>query len=270
MLLRASVAGLDWRVFGCLLEAQVLLQPFEILHGPVHHKTNLGHCVQCLGQVCLGAAFLKFCATPQPTGSNPGKDLMYLEAFPNVSSVRGLINACSSACISFSQEAFSWAACPCSPQPQPALPLPLSLAPSKPRLPLKPVGFALGAVGAHEPGVLLRSFAPPPSPGLLRSPLLTQQSPPGQHSPSDSCKTGTVCPGNVQERLNTNKVDVSMGLFNKCCVLPSERSVYLGGCSAGSVHAGEMFLDQSAAWTAGIQQWDNKHVTPAAELELHS
>lgn len=246
------------------------MQPFEILHGPVHHQTHPGHCVQCLGQVCFGAAFLKFCATPQPTGSNPGKDLMYLEAFPNVSSVRGLTNACSSACISFSQEAFSWAACPCSPQPQSALPLPLSLAPSKPRLPLKPAGFALEAVGAHEPGVLLRCFAPPPSSGLLCSPLLTQQSPPGQHSPSDSCKTGTVCPGNVQERLNTNKVGVSTGLFNKCCVLPSERSVYLGGCSAGSVHTGEMFRDQSAAWTAGVQQWDNKHVTPAAELELHS
>lgn len=73
----------------------------------------------------------------------------------------------------------------------------------------------------------------------------------------------------MQERLNTNKVDVSVGLLNKWCVLPSERSVCLG-CRAGSLHTGEMFLDQSAAWAAGIQQWDNKHVTPAGELELHS
>lgn len=88
--------------------------------------------------------------------------------------------------------------------------------------------------------------------------------PPRPHNLSDFCKTGTVCPGNLQERLNTNKVDVSVGLLNKWCVLPSERSVYLA-CSAG-----EMFLDQSAAWTAGIQQWDNKQLTPAGELELHS
>lgn len=60
-----------------------------------------------------------------------------------------------------------------------------------------------------------------------------------------------------------------MGLLNKWRVLPCERSVYLG-CRAGSVLTGERFLEQSAAWTARIQQWDNKHVTPAGELELHS